>query len=172
MAKELKKIIVKEYFSFLEDKKNYIFVSFKGLNSLATNELRDGLRNKGIVFRVVKNSLLIIALKEIGNVGVSDLVSGNCGIAVTDGDCVELSKAVIDCEKKAGNFKVTSGYLDGQNVDVDKITLYSTIPDRSVVNCQVLSGIRSPMVGIANSLNAIMRNLHVCLNEIKNKKEV
>ena len=172
MAKELKKIIVKEYFSFLKDKENYIFISFNGLSSLDTNELRENLRCKGVVFRVVKNSLLILAFKEIGNDNLSGLVNGNCGVAVTDGDCVELSKAVIECEKKVDKFKITSGYLDGQSVNIDKITEYSTIPDRSVLNCQILSGIRSPMTGIASSLNAVLRSLHTCLNEIKNKKEV
>lgn len=171
MAKELKKIIVNEYLTEYKDKKNFIFVSCKGINALESINVREKLRNSGIMFRVVKNSLILIVFKEIGLTELSKYIEGFCAVATSKGDCVELAKVLVDCSKKVENLKINGGYLDGQQMQPDGIVELSKLPNRSVVNAQILSGIRSPMVGLANAFNSILRSLLTCLKEISDKKQ-
>lgn len=171
MAKELKNLIVKEYLTKFKDIRNFVIVSCKGVNALEAVELRERLRNNGVMFRVVKNSLIIIAFKEIGISELNEYVNGPCAVAANTNDCVELAKALADCERELENFKINGGYLDGRQVSSDEIVELSKIPDRSVVNAQILAGICSPMVGMVNVLNGVLRNLLVCLKEIRDKKQ-
>ncbi|MGR3178010.1 MAG: 50S ribosomal protein L10 [Candidatus Anammoxibacter sp.] len=171
MAKELKNLMVKEYVASLKDKKNFVLVSYQGVNSLEAVEYREKLKKSGVVFSVVKNSLIAIAFKELGIPDLKKYVHGQCAVAANIEECVVLAKALVDCEKKVENFKINGGFLDGRQVSLANIVELSKIPDRSVVNAQILAGIRSPMVGIANGLNGVLRKLAVCFKEIKEKKQ-
>ena len=171
MAKELKNLMVKEYVASLKDKKNFVLVSYQGVNSLEAVEYREKLRNSGVIFSVVKNSLIAIAFKEIGIPELKEYVHGQCAVAANVEECVVLAKALVDCEKEVENFKINGGYLDGRQVSPASIVELSKIPDRSVVNAQILAGIRSPMVGIVSGLNGVLRKLAVCFKEIKEKKQ-
>lgn len=171
MAKELKNLIVKEYLLNFKEKKNFALVSFHGVSALEAIELREKLRNNGVMLRVVKNSLVIIAFKEIGIPELNEYVNGPCAVATNINDCVGLAKALVDCEKEVENLKINGGYLDGRQVSSVDIVELSKIPDRSVVNAQILAGIRSPMVGMVNVLSGVLRNLVICLKEIMKKKQ-
>lgn len=171
MAKELKNLIVKEYLSDFRGIKNFVLVSYQGIGALKAVELRGKLKSGGIMFRVVKNSLIIIAFKEIGITELIEYVNGQCAVAASSDDCVDLAKALVDCGKKVESFKINGGYLDGRRVSSSEIVELSKIPNRSVINAQILAGICSPMSGILNALNGVLRNLLVCLKEIRDKKQ-
>ncbi|MGR3220457.1 MAG: 50S ribosomal protein L10 [Candidatus Anammoxibacter sp.] len=171
MAKELKKFIVKEYVASLKDKKNFILVSYQGVNSLEAVGYREKLKKSGVIFNVVKNSLITIAFKEIGLPELKEYVFGQCAVAANIEECVVLAKVLVDCEKDIENLKINGGFLDGKQVSPSSIIEFAKIPDRSVINAQILAGIRSPMVGIANGLNGVLRKLAICFKEISEKKQ-
>ncbi len=171
MAKELKNLIVKEYETKLKDVDNFVVVSYRGVGALESVELRDKLRQSNVMFNVVKNSLVAIVFKELGCSELNDFVDGPSAVATNKGESVDLVKALVACSDKYSGFNLNGGYFDGQKVSAAEIDELSKIPDRSVVNAQILGGIKAPMVGIVSSVNTIMRNLLFCLKEIKGKKQ-
>lgn len=170
MAKELKNLIVKEYLSSFKDIKNFVIVSYRGVNSLESDELRAKLRKSGIVFRVVKNSLIVLAFKELGIQELNDYINGPCAIATNKDDGIELVKSIVGCKKDVKSLEINGGYIDGRQVPSEEISELAKLPDRNVLNAQILAGISSPMVGFVNVFNCVLRNLLVCLKEIKEKK--
>ena len=170
MAKELKKLIVNEYLSSFKDTKNFVIVSYQGVNSLEADDLRGKLRKSGVIFEVVKNSLIVLAFKELGIQELNDYVNGPCAIATNKDDGIELVKSIVGCKKDIKSLKINGGYIDGRKIPSEEISELAKLPDRNVLNAQILAGISSPMVGLVNVFNGILRNLLVCLKEIKDKK--
>lgn len=171
MARELKNLIVKEYLAEYKGSSNFVLLSYQGLNALESIELREKLQNKNVAFKVLKNSLSIIVFKELGVTELIDYVTGQCALATNTGDSIEFVKALVGCLAGYPSLKINGGVFEGKQVSVDEIETLSKIPDRSVLYAQILGGIKSPMVGIVNSINCVLRNLLFCLNEIKEKKQ-
>lgn len=171
MAKELKNLIVKDYKNGFEGVTNFILVTFHNVGAVDSGLLRGKLKEKGMTVRVVKNSLVVIAFRDAGMPELAANVSGPCAVATNRGECVDLAKVLVECEKEVENFKINGGFLDGRVATPDDILALSKVPDRSVVNAQVLAGIKAPMAGIAGALNSVLRSLLVCLQEIKDKKQ-
>lgn len=171
MSKELKKFIVQELVSRYRNNRNFVFVTYQGIDALKVNKLREGLRSNGITLNVVKNSLFLIAFNEIGvQAEIKQFINGLCGVATNTGDCIEFAKVLIEYSKKEPNLKINGGYLDGRLVDIKKINELSNIPGRSVLNVQLLAGIKTPIIGILNIFNSLSKSLLICLKEIRDKK--
>lgn len=173
MSKELKKFIVQELVSQYRKDKNFVFVTYQGINATKVNKLREGLWSNGITLKVVKNSLFLIAFNQLGiQAEIKQFINGLCGVATNSGgcDCIELAKVLIEYSKKEPNLKINGGYLDGRLVDAKKINELSNIPARPVINAQLLAGIKSPIIGILNIFNSLSKSLLICLKEIRDKK--
>jgi len=171
MAKELKNLIVRDYRNGFDGIKNFVLVTFHNVGASDSGSLRSKLKENGMAVRVVKNSLVVIAFREMGLSELADKVSGPCAVATNSGECVDLAKILVNCEKDVGSFKINGGFLDGRVATPDDIVALSNVPDRSVVNAQILAGIKSPLVGIAGALNNVLRSMLVCFQEIEKKKQ-
>ncbi len=171
MAKEIKNIIVNEYTSRYKNNKNFVLFSFKGISAAKSDELRETLRKSGVMFTVVKNSLIVIVFKELGVESLSEFVNGPCAIATNEGESIELVKVLTGCVEKIPSLKINAGHFDGRLTSVSEIEELSKIPDKSVLHAQILAGIQAPMVGIVSAVNSVMRGIAICLKEIRDKKQ-
>ena len=170
MAKELKKIIVEEYMARFKDADNYVVVSSRGVGAMDSVQLRDKLRDSNVMLSVVKNSLVTIVFKELGYSGLNDFLDGPSAVVTNQGESVDLVKPLVACVDKYSGLKINGGCFGGREVTSAEIDELSKIPDRSVLNAQILGGIKAPLVGVVNCVNTVMRNLLFCLKEIEGKK--
>ena len=69
---ETKKQIVAEMVEKFNGSKSVIVTDYRGLNVAEVTELRKQLREAGVDYRVVKNTLLKIAAKEAGIEGTEE----------------------------------------------------------------------------------------------------
>ncbi len=170
MSKELKKLVVNELISDYKGVNNFIVVSLKGVNTQQANVLRKDLSENDIKLKVVKNSLAAIALKEIGVSALGQILEGPSAITASDNDPVILIKVLTKWSKEISALKIVGGLIDGEMLSLDDIKTLSAIPSRQVVLTQILFGISTPLIQLANLFNAVANNLYFVLLAIKEKK--
>ncbi|MFQ5713159.1 MAG: 50S ribosomal protein L10 [Candidatus Scalinduaceae bacterium] len=170
MSKELKKLVVDELISDYRGVNNFIVVSFKGVNTQQANTLRRDLSEKDIKLKVVKNSLAAIAFKEIGIPALGQMLEGPSAITISDNDPVILAKVLAKWSREISGLKIMGGLMDGEMLPLEDIKALSAIPSKQVVLTQILFGISTPLIQLANLFNAVTNNLYFVLLAIKEKK--
>lgn len=111
---------IAEIKELLSTSKCTILVDFCGLTVAQDTALRRKMREAGVHYNVVKNTLLRIAAQEVGIEGLEPSLEKNTAIAVAPEDPVAVAKIVCDFAKENKELKVKVGVLDGKVISADK----------------------------------------------------
>ena len=102
---------VAEIKELLASSKATILVDFCGLTVAQDTALRRKMREAGVTYVVVKNTLLRIAAQEAGIEGLEPVLEKNTAIAVAPEDPVSVAKIAWQHERSYFRFRqCTSGY--------------------------------------------------------------
>jgi large subunit ribosomal protein L10 len=168
---EKKKVIVNELVEKLSSAKAIVIADYRGLTVEQDTEMRRAMRNAGVEYKVVKNTLTRFAVNEIGFEGLDPYLVGPTSIAYSDTDPVAPAKVMNEYAGKFGKLEIKAGVVEGEIVDIDEIKAIANLPSREVLIARVLEGLNSPIAGFVNVLNANIKGLVVALNAIAEKKE-
>ena len=108
---------VAEIKELLTSSKCTVLVDFCGLTVAQDTALRRKMREAGVTYIVVKNTLLRIAAQEAGIEGLEPVLEKNTAIAVAPEDPVAAAKIICDFAKENKALVVKAGVLDGKVID-------------------------------------------------------
>ncbi|HAL48877.1 MAG TPA: 50S ribosomal protein L10, partial [Dehalococcoidia bacterium] len=92
-----------------------ITTDYSGLRVAQMTELRRAMRESGVEFRVIKNSLALMAADSAGKPAMKDVIDGPTGIAFGFGDASEPAKALSDfIRANRSALKIRGAELDGR----------------------------------------------------------
>ena len=100
-----------------------VVVDYKGISVADDTKLRKELRESGDQYKVVKNTLLKLALKEAGIEGLDPVLEGTTAVALSDKDYIHAAKTLYTFEKntKGATLKVKAGFIDGKVLSKDDV---------------------------------------------------
>lgn len=171
MVSPVNTLIVKELATRYRGVHNCLVVNYQGISALEANELRRDLSAKKIRFDVVKNSLARLALKEVGDSGLADLLNGPSAIVSGGEDPVVLAKTLVEWGKKLPTLGIRGGLVEGRLVAKSEVEELSKLPSRQVLYAQIARAIQSPTVRLAMAVSAPLQKLRNVLDAIREKKE-
>jgi large subunit ribosomal protein L10 len=172
MAKiELKQPVVQEIKGKLEASKGAVLTDYRGLNVAEVTELRTKLREVGVEYKVVKNTLARIAANEIGIEGLDGYLEGPTAIAYGIEDAVAPAKVLAEFAKAHKNLEIKAGILEGKVIDLNGVKALADLPSREVLLAKLLGSMQSPLYGMANVLQGNLRNLVYVLDAVRKTKE-
>lgn len=148
-----------------------VLVDYKGITVEDDTKLRKELRESGSHYKVVKNTLLRLALKEAGIEGLDSVLEGTTAIAVNTEDYVAAAKVLNGYAEKNDNFTIKAGFIDGKPVNAGEIKTLASLPPKEVLVAQVLRGMNGPISGLVTVLNGTLKGLVVALNAIAEKEQ-
>jgi len=154
MKKEDKIKVVEEFVGVFREPGFYL-MDFKGLNVAEITELRSLLRQSNVSMRVVKNTLARRALAEAGITDIDDFFVGPTGVVWSPEDSILPVKVLIDFLKKHEKGTIKAGMVDGVLVKEDDMTRLSKLPGKQELYAQIASALNSPLVKLAQTLNAV-----------------
>ncbi len=134
-----------------------ILVSYKGINVENDTKLRREMREAGVNYFVVKNTMLRFASKEVGY-DFDEKLTGTTALALSPEDPVSVAKILTKYAKKLKEnteFTLKTGFLDGKIIDVDTIVEIGSLPSKEQLIGQLLSVLVAPIRGLAVALNAV-----------------
>lgn len=166
-----KQEVVNDIYEKLSAAKGVIFADYRGLTVDQDTELRRALRNSGVNYQVVKNTLTKIAADKLGLEELDPVLKGPTSIAYSQEDPVAPAKVMNEYAKKFDKLELKAGIVEGKIIDENGIKSLADLPSREVLIAQVLGGLNAPITGFVNVLNANIRGLVIALNAIAEKKE-
>lgn len=164
-----KQAIVAELTEKLKNCSSGVLVEYKGITVADDTKLRRELREAGVEYAVIKNSLLRFAVKEAGFDELGENLSGATALAMS-GDPVAPAKILAAYAKKNDKFKLKAGLVEKKVIDAAGVIALAELPPREVLVARVLGGLNAPISGFVNVLNGNLRGLVVALNAIAEKK--
>lgn len=134
-----------------------VLVDYIGINVEADTALRKELREAGVEYRVVKNTMMHLAIQDTDYTELDAALSGSTALALA-GEEDSLAPARILCkyaEKSKGKFTVKLGYLDGKVLPAEEVMALSKLPGREGLLSMLLSALTGNLRGLACGLNAL-----------------
>lgn len=153
---EQKKAIVAELADRLKGSVTGVLVSYKGINVADDTAMRKELREAGVKYTVVKNTLLSRACEEADLTGLQTTLEGTTAIATSDEEYAAAARILSDYAKKIKSFEIKGGYLDGEVVDLATIDSLAKLPTRDVLLANVLGAFQAPIASFARAIQAIV----------------
>jgi large subunit ribosomal protein L10 len=140
---------------------------YKGMSVSELEELRKAVREIGGSTQVVKNSLAMIALK---NVGVEGMELADTNLAIWADDQIALAKAVVKFAKDNEKLVVKQGYMDGSVQDAAGVVQISKMPSKEELIGMLLSVWQAPMRNFLYVTTAPARNFVTALGNLAEKQ--
>ena len=147
-----------------------VVVSYKGITVESDTKLRKELREAGVKYTVVKNTMLNRAAEIAGIKIPQDVLEGSTAIAMCKDDYIAPAKILCNFANNNEFYKIKSGFIDGKVVTSKEINEISKLPSREILIAKALGGIQAPLTGFASVLNGTVRSLAIVLNAIAEKK--
>lgn len=133
-----------------------VIVDYKGISVEDDTKLRKELREAGVVYTVVKNSILQRAAEDAGLAIDESVVEGTTAVATSVEDYVAAARILNKYAESHDNFNIKTGYLDGEIIDDAKIISLAKLPSRDVLLATVCSVFNAPIAAFARAVQAIV----------------
>ena len=171
-----KQAVVAQLKEQLESAKGVVLTSYKGLTVAQDTELRRELREAGVSYHVVKNTMLRIAAKEAGIEGIEEHLEGTTAFAFSTEDAVAPAKVICGFIKKnkledAEVLTVKVGMVEGKVIGVDEVKALAALRAREELIAKLLGSMNAPISNTVNVLQGVIRNAVYVLDAIRSQKE-
>ncbi len=133
-----------------------VVVDYKGINVEDDTKLRKELREAGVEYTVVKNSILGRAAQDAGLEGLDSVLEGTTAIATSAEDYVASARILQKYADQHDNFSLKTGYLDGEVISMEKLIALAKLPSREVLLATVCSVFNAPIAAFARGVQAIV----------------
>jgi len=148
-----------------------ILADYKGLSVESLTDLRGKLRERDSSFKVVKNRLAKIAVKDLPIEELSEHFIGTTAVAVSESDPAGPAKILTDFAKDHEQLKIKAGFLRGKSIDMNSIKELANLPSRDELIAKMLGSLQAPATNLVSVLSQVPRQLVTVLSAIKDQKE-
>ncbi len=159
ISRKRKQELVAGYVDMLQQAKGVVVTEYRGLTMKNMDELRGKLREKNAGFTVTKNTLLKVALREVGMAVPDDLLVGPVALAVAYDDLPATIKLVLEYAGTNELFIAKGGVLGSTAVHAKDLKTISELPPLAVLRAQLLGVVAMPLSQFVGLLNEPGRQL-------------
>mgnify|MGYP000943719977 FL=1 len=170
MARPEKVAMVHEIQERLTKVQGAVVTDYRGLNAGEMTALRKELREAGIEFKVLKNTLTILAAEKAEMNDLIPLLTGPTAFAFGYDDPVAAAKIISEFAKKNKNLEIKGGILEGAVLDPAGVESLADLPSREVLLAMVMRAMQGPLSGMVNVLQGNIRNLVYALEAVRKQK--
>lgn len=143
MARPDKAAAVAELTDEFRESNGAVLTEYRGLTVAQISELRRSL-GQTTRFRIVKNTLTKIAVKEAGvDEQINDLLEGPSAIAFVHGDVVEAAKGLRDFAKANSPLVIKGGVIDGKSMNAEDVTKLADLESREVLLSKLAGALKA-----------------------------
>jgi large subunit ribosomal protein L10 len=153
----------------LEKATSAIVTDYRGLTVKQLEELRARLRNDGIEYHVVKNTLARRAAEQAGVAEFSSVLVGPVGLALGYGDLSAPARILNEYFRVNRRLPIVAGMVEKRVLGAEAVRAVADLPSREVLLSQLAGTLLSPLTTLAGSLNSILSNFAATLDAYREK---
>jgi len=166
------KATVIEQFKAKADGANIAVVTdFQGMKVEEMTALRVKLREAGVDYQVVKNTLARIAFTGGKHETLNPKLKECCAIALGYDDPVATAKVLVDYAKTSKKFKVRYACLDGKFISDAGVVELSKLPGKPELLAKMLGTMNAVPTNFVGLFANILRSFLYALKAIQEQKE-
>jgi large subunit ribosomal protein L10 len=155
----------------LADVTTLFLLENEGLNVNDVNILRSQVRKSDATYKVVKNTVVRLAVEGTEMEGITPFLSGPKVLAYTSGDGVALAKVLKTFIKDHPELSFKHAYLEGQILEAEDAVKMADMPSRDELIARLLQMLQSPMRRLAVALNAPLQQFASVIAQLADKGE-
>jgi len=115
-----------------------VLADYSGVDVPTVTAMRDDFREAACGYRVLKNTLVKLAIKGSDLEPISTMLTGPTAIIWSHDSPSAPAKLAVKWAKEAKQFEIKGGYFDGVAMDVAGVTQLSTMPDKPELQAMLL----------------------------------
>ncbi len=159
MNREQKTSTVDELKDTLGRAQSLVIADYRGLKVADTLGLRAEIRKSDCHYRVVKNTLVKLAIKDTPMEGLAPFLVGPTAIAYSFEDAVSPAKIVDAFEAKLPALEVKGGFLDGDVLDASGVKRLAQMKGKDELRSELLAQFMAPAQSFVRLINAVPTNV-------------
>ena len=152
---EQKQLVINELKEKIEKASSMVLVDARGLTVAEDTELRKGLREKNVDYKVYKNTMMNFAFQGTDYEPLAKHLEGPNAVAISKDDATAPARIISKYAKKAPTLKMIAGVVEGNYYDEKGVAALATVPSREELLGKLLGSIQSPITNLARVLNQI-----------------
>ena len=156
---ESKKAVVAGLVERLQAAQAGVIADYRGLTVAQDTELRAKLREAGVEYTIVKNTLLNFAAKEVGLEELEPVLHGPTALATSSTDLVASAKVLVDFAKSNEQLEIKGGFVEGKVISIDEVKVYANIPSKEVLISKMMGSLQAPVGNLVRALDAIAKKM-------------
>ena len=153
MNKEAKKNYIEEMIKNFTANESVMIAQYQGLNVTELDELRKELREKGILFKITKNRITKLALKESPVKELEKYYTGPTATAMSS-DAITTAKILTKFAKTHSKLKIVAGFMDGKVLDDKEVAIIATLPSLEEARAKIVGILATPAQKLVSILLA------------------
>ena len=131
-----------------------VATGYTGLPVNSLTELRQRLRDQGMEYRVVKNTLAYVAADDASLPQIKEIVQGPTGLAFGFDDPVEAAKVLTDYIRSTRSaLSIKGAVVDGRTLGPAEVTAIAQLPPKPQLVAQLLGQMQAPISMFLGVLN-------------------
>lgn len=153
-----KQQFVDELAAKLEGAAGGVIVDYKGITVADDTKLRRELREAGVEYFVVKNTLLKRAVEKAGISGITEHLEGTTAIAISKDDIIAAPKILFkQSEANDQIFNIKVGFIGKEAIPTSVVEEYAKLPSKETLISKLLFMLQSPMQRLAIAASEIAK---------------
>ena len=150
-----KSLLVSEVTTKFRESSCSIVADYRGLNSTQVTNLRKALRDAGIEFQVIKNTLARRATADAQLTDLDAYLTGPTAIAFSKSDVVAPAKILSEFARKNDKLNLKGAIVEGKVVGPEQIKALAELPSREGMLSMLLSVLQAPVRNFALAVKAV-----------------
>ncbi len=146
-----------------------LLTEYRGLKVDELAQLRQAIRAAGGEYKIYKNTLVRLAVADLGLSDLDHLLTGPTAVAFVDGDAVMVAKALREFARAQPALVVKGGVLGTRVLSAADAGALADVAPREVVLAQLAGALAAPLRQFAGLLAAVPRNFAYGLSALVQK---
>jgi len=168
MNKEQKQNYIKDMTAHFENSEAVLVTHYQGLNMKQLDDLRKQMRAHEIQFKITKNRITKLAIRNTKCKDLENLFNGPTAVALSK-DAISSAKILTNFSKENKNLKILGGIMGKDILDAVGVAKVATLPTLDEARAKIIGVLRSPAQKIASILLAPASKIAILALE-KSKK--
>ena len=153
MNKESKKNYIEEMKKNFSSNEAIMIAQYQGLNVTELDDLRKQLREKKILFKVTKNRITKLAIKDSPVKDLEKFFTGPTAAAMSS-DAITTAKILTKFAKTHSKLKIVAGFMDGKVLDEKEVAIIATLPSLEEARANIVGILATPAQKLVSILLA------------------
>lgn len=151
---EIKQAKVKGLVEKFEKAEAAILTSYIGITVEQDTQLRKKMREAGVEYKVLKNTLTSRAVKELG-FDLDEYLEGPVAVAFSYEDATAPARILAEFAEKNKAIQLKAGIVQGKMFDTAKVEELAKVPPKDVLIAKLLGSMKAPVSNFVYLVNAI-----------------